>query len=91
MDRWAPIDKRLSGLVDRLRTTGYHHTLEVELRFARIGDEPGNIDLTKFMSEFREKGVVTITDAARGDRVFCSSAHHPLSGWGFTPSPVLFT
>ena len=55
----ALVDKQLCELVDRLRVAGYHHILEVELRLTRAGDDPGKYDFTKFLTEFREKGVVT--------------------------------
>ena len=74
MEEWAFTDKALCKLVDRLRAMGYFHTLEVELRITKIGDGPGGYDFTKFLPEFREKGVVTIIVAVNGDRLLHSSA-----------------
>ena len=71
MERWSSIiDKQLCGLVDRLRVMGYCHTLEVEVRLMEIGGDPVKDDLTKFLPEFREKGVVIITD---GDWIHSSA------------------
>jgi hypothetical protein len=76
MEAWAPIDKLLCELVDRLRETRYRHTLEVELRLTYMEDDPGEYDFIKFLPEFREKGIVTIKDAVHGDRVLHSSTHN---------------
>ena len=76
MENWGLIDNQLCGLVDRLRATGYCHTLEVELRLTGIYDDPGNYDFTKFLPGFGEKGVVTIIDATDGDRLLRSSARN---------------
>ena len=62
MEGWTLIDKQLCGLVDRLRAAGYRHTLEAELRLTGIRDDPGKYYFTEFLPEFREKGLVTITD-----------------------------
>lgn len=71
---WALIENRLCGLVDQLRARGYRHTLEAELRLIiRVGDL-GMYDFTTIFPEFREKGVVTIIDAARGDGWFLHSS-----------------
>ena len=72
---WAPIGKQLCGLVDRLRAVGYRHTLEVELRLAKHKGDPGEFNFTTFLPGFREKGIVTITDAVHGDQVIHSSVH----------------
>ena len=66
---WALIDKQLCELVDRLRAKGYRHNLEAELQVRRMGGDPGEYDFVKVLPEFREKGVVTIVDADRNDRV----------------------
>ena len=71
----AYVDEKLCELVDRLRGAGYRHTLEVELRLRDIGDDPGRYDFSMFLPEFREKGVVTITDASHGDQLLHSSIH----------------
>ena len=69
---WGPIDEQLCGLVDRLNVMGYHHTLEAEVRLTAIDGDYEEYDFTKFLPKFREKGVVTVIDAAR-DRIFHSS------------------
>ena len=74
--KWTLIDKDLCGLVDQLRTTGYCHTLEVELRFAKIQDDLGKWDFTNVLPEFKEKGIVTIVDVLHGHRLLHSSAHN---------------
>ena len=72
---WASIDKALCGLVDRLSTEGYRHTLEAQLRLRGIRYD-GKHDFTKFLPEFREKGVVTVIDASYTvDRLIHSSVH----------------
>ena len=76
MDQWVEIDKELCGLVDRLRATGYRHTLEVELRHTEVGSDVGKHDFTKFLPKFRERGFVTVIDAVHGDRVLHSSAQN---------------
>ena len=76
MDAWVLIYKSLCRLVDWLRSPGNHHTLEVELRLTNIEDFPEEPNFTKFLPEFREKGVVTIKDHAHNDRVLYSSAHN---------------
>ena len=74
MSARAWIDVKLCGLVDQLRAMGYRHTLEVELRLTLgIGGGPEECDFSRFLPEFREKGVVTVVD---GDQVLHSSAHN---------------
>ena len=82
------IDKELCRLVDRLRATGYRHTLEVELRLTKIGHDVRKCVFTKFLPEFREKGIVTIVGGEHGDRVLHSSAQNHQSQGGFTSSFV---
>jgi len=61
MEEWnLIIDKQFCGLVDRLRVTGYSHTLEVELRLVEFGVDPGGYDFAEFLPKFREKGVVQV-------------------------------
>ena len=74
-EEWTLIDKYLCRLVDRLHTMGYRHTLEAELRLTEV-DDPGKYDFTTVLSEFKEKGVVTVVDAVHGDRVLYSSARN---------------
>ena len=64
MGIWTSIDEQLCGLVDRLRATGYRHTLEVELRPKKPGNDPGEYDPTIFLPKFREKGIVTVLRAS---------------------------
>ena len=73
MERWTLIDEQLCRLVDRLRVTGYRRTLEVELRLTDAGEFPITGGFTKLLPAFREKGVVTITDAAYEGRMLHSS------------------
>ena len=66
---WGLVDRQLCELVNRLRATGYGHTLEAELRLMAVegDDESGKYDFTKFLPKFRERGDVAIVDHA--DRV----------------------
>ena len=75
LEDWASVDEQLCELVDRLRMTGYCHTLEVELRLNNTGDITGKYEFTKFLSKFREKGIVTVVDAFQGHRILHSFAH----------------
>jgi len=70
---WDLVDKWLCELVTRLGTAGYRHTLEVEVRLTEPGDDRRRCEFTEFLPGFREKGVVTIIDAAR-NLVLYSSA-----------------
>lgn len=79
---WVPMEELLCGLVDRLRETGYHHTLEVELQIRGSEDDPGKHDFVRFLPRFREKGVVTVIDAAHSNRVVHSSRIIKVE-WGF--------
>jgi len=76
VDRWALIDKQLCGLVDQLRARGYRHTLEAELRFAKVVYCPGSYDPTHFLPKFWEKGTVTIIDTGHGDRLLHTSTQN---------------
>lgn len=67
------IDGQLCGLVDRLRAMGYRHTLEAELRLTANGDDPGKDGFTSFLPRFKEKGIVTITDAVNGNLLHSST------------------
>ena len=71
---WVSADKGLCELVERLRAKGYHHTPAVELQLMIVGGDPGKYGYTGFLPEFREKGIETIVDTARGDRILHSSA-----------------
>jgi len=71
---WDSLDEEFCEVVDRLRAVGHPHTLEVELRFTQVEGYPGEINFTKVLPGFREKGAVTIIDDACGDVVHRSSA-----------------
>ena len=71
-EAWTLIDEQLCKLVGQLHGMGYRHTLEAELRFTKITHNPKNYDFTKFLTGFRENGVVNII--VNGDRLH-SSAH----------------
>lgn len=72
-EKWTLIDEQLCRLVDWLRARGCHRTLEVELRLKRAGEFPIKRCFTELLPAFREKGVMTITDAAYGGRILYSS------------------
>ena len=76
VEPWPSVDKQLCEVVDRLRVMGHRHTLEVELRFVQVEGDPAEKDFTKVLPGFREKGVVTIIDDARGDLIYHSSTHN---------------
>ena len=72
---WGLVDKQMCELVNQLSAMGYRRTLEAELRFI---NPTGNLeinDYTRFLPGFREKGVVTVVDVARGNRILHCSAH----------------
>ena len=73
MEVWEWIEKPLCELVDRLYTTGYRHTLEVELRIMESGDDLWEYDFKMFLPDFRGRGIVTIIDAAHDNLVLHSS------------------
>jgi len=73
MGVWGIVDEQLRVLVDRLHGMGYRRTLEVELRLAKIRGDLGRDQFTKFLPAFGEKGIVTVIDVVRGDRLFHSS------------------
>lgn len=78
MPKWDLIDEQLCGLADRLRSTGYRHTLEAELRLTRIIDPFRWYDFTTFLPKFREKGIVTVIYVYGGpysDLLLHSSTH----------------
>ena len=70
---WALIDKQLCELVDRPRATGYHHTLEAELRLTQFRGSARKYDFSQFFPEFREKGTVTVIYATHDDQLLLSS------------------
>lgn len=62
---WRPFDNTLCGLVDRLQSSGYKHTLEVELR-ADIVNIRGEVTHEKFLPKFKKKGRVRIVEISSG-------------------------
>ena len=70
---WSSLDTELSGLVDRLRASGYQHILDLEfqrdLGFAEMVLGAG---LDRFLPKFREKGRVTISQSGSGRIFYCS-------------------
>jgi len=72
IEAWDLIDEQLCELVARLGWAGYRHTLEVEVRFAEVEDDPRKYEFTEFLPKFKEKGIVTIIDTVR-DLVLHSS------------------
>ena len=74
MEQWNFIDTQLCRLVNQLRATGYLHTLEAELRLTGPEVDFGEHDFTKFLSEFRQMGIVTVIDVVHGGQVMHSSA-----------------
>ena len=69
------IEKQLCELVDRLRAMGHRHTLEAELRFSRLKGDLSEGDFAELLPEFREKGVLTVTNTSPGGGVLHSSTH----------------
>ena len=61
---WSSLDMVLSNLVDRLRASGYKHTLELEFR---LGPKSAGlypiIGLNTTLPRFRERGRVTVLDS----------------------------
>ena len=74
-EAWGSIDEQLCMLVDRLRATGYNHTLEVEVRLTEMGHDHRVYDFTILLPKFRQKGIVTITRTFHGTRLLHSSTH----------------
>lgn len=55
---WLPLDEAMYGLVNKLCTMGYEHTLELEFHFdPKMSHRP-------FLQRFREKGRVKILDTS---------------------------
>ena len=74
MEGSALVDAHLCDLVDRLHAVGYHHTLEVELRFQRVEVDPVKDGCVKFLPKFEERGILIITDEVNdGGRLYYSS------------------
>ena len=62
---WISFDDMICGLVDRLRMSGYKHTLEVVFR-AQLVDLDEEVDHDKFLPRFKEKGRVKIVEISSG-------------------------
>ena len=63
----------LSGLVDRLRTSGYQHTLDLALRHdTSFAETVSNAGPDGFLPKFREKGRVTVVDTTNEKVLYCS-------------------
>ena len=62
-------EEALCGLFDRLRKLGYKHTLDVELQanIVRLHKD-ACLEHAEFLSEFREKGRVSILEVETGER-----------------------
>lgn len=64
---WTDFDDKMCGFVDKLRTLGHTHTLELEFLMTRV-----DVDKKlhpKFLPKFREKGTVTIRLDSRVSRL----------------------
>ena len=71
--RWSSLDIALPNLVDRLRASGYKHSLELEFQlepeFAEIDPKD---DLDAIFPCFREKGRVTLLEKTSRRIIYCS-------------------
>ena len=71
--RWSPLDAALSSMVDRLRASGYEHTLELEFQLEpEFADIDPRDDPDIFFPCFRKKGQVTILEKTSGRIIYCS-------------------
>ena len=61
---WISFDNMICGLVDRLRMSGYRHTLELELQIAYL--KLGKQRHERFLPKFKEKGLVRIVEVLSG-------------------------
>ena len=68
---WWSLDIALSNLVDRLRASGYEHTLGLEFRLAFVEIDPGD-DPDAIFPCFRKKGRVSILEKTSGRIIYCS-------------------
>ena len=70
---WSSLDTELSSLVDRLRRSGYKHTLELEVRHqSDFAEKVPDAGPDAFLPKFREKGRVTISEVGSGRILYCS-------------------
>ena len=72
---WVLVDNQLCELLFRLRAMGYRHTLEVELQFLKVRGNPEKRGFTKLLPRFREKGIVTVVNAAYGGGLLRTPLH----------------
>ena len=71
--RWSSLDLALPNLVDRLRTSGYKHVLELEFQFeSEFAEIVPKDDLDAIFPCFREKGRVTILEKTNRRIIYCS-------------------
>ena len=64
---WSSLDTGLSSLVDRLRASGYEHTLELQFQLdPKIAEAHLKLDQDTFFPRFRKKGRVTLLDPTSG-------------------------
>lgn len=71
--RWSYLDTVLPLLVDRLHTSGYEHTLELEFRQEfECAEIDLDVGLDALFPEFRKRGRVRILEVASGKTLYCS-------------------
>ena len=63
---WRRLDDTLCELVDRLRKSGYKHTLEVEFQAEIVELDEDECLEDEFLSKFRERGRVNVIDSTTG-------------------------
>ena len=69
---WSPLDTVLSNLVDRLRASGYEHTLELEFQLKPEFTEAYlKVGLDAYFPQFWGKGRVNLLDTS-GKTFYCS-------------------
>jgi hypothetical protein len=69
---WSPLDPVLSNLVDRLRASGYEHTLELEFQLKpEFAEAYLKVGLHAYFPCFWEKGRVNLLDTS-GRKFYCS-------------------
>lgn len=62
---WIDFDDMICGLVDRLQSSGYKNTLEVELRGDKVSTG-GEVSHGEFLPKFKKKGRVRIVRNVSG-------------------------
>ena len=63
---WEPLDNVICGLVDKLCSLGYKHTLELEFLFESARFDP-DLDFAGLLPKFRERGRVRILNTSSGE------------------------